>query len=343
MNRSRILAPWGIFASIVVLMVMPHSADAQAYPYTWTYTQLTDLHQQSRVGPSVTVDNNGMVYLAWAGTNGPQGGQAYLNIATSSDGINFGGAMNPLSSTDWSLSNAAPGITFFNGNIYYAWTGGSNHINISYAAPSTSLSGAFLAHKSLVNISGATQTAAGSVALAASNGFLYLAWGGTGNNLLNVAKSTDGTTWSKTTYGYSSPYSPSLAAGSTTVYMSWTASNQCLFLDVNGPLTTHNCSGTLPNGGGTYPYVPVLGTAGPGSVIYGGGLVSAYGACPNTPCNHLFLAQAGLSSNASVGYEVTPGIGVTGNPIILVRSGFNPLVYVTSGTEIQVASFSSLP
>ena len=293
MSRSSILAPWGIFMLMIALVVTPHSASAQAYTYTVTPTKLTSLGQESRVGPSVTT-YNGTVYLAWAGTSGPSDGEAYLNIAYSTDGIDFSSAMNPLTSTDWALADAAPAIAVLNGNIYYAWTGGSNHINIAYAAASTSLSGAFTSHKSLVNIGGVTQQALGSVALTVSNGVLYLAWTGIGSEQLNIASSTNGTTWTKTTYSYTSPYSPALATlGTGNVYLGWASNNVCWYIDVTTATGPWICSGTLPNGGGTYTYSPVLGTTGPGLAADGTGvLISAFGALPFTSGNALFLGSS---------------------------------------------------
>lgn len=351
MSRSSILASLGIFMLMIALVVTPHSATAQAWSYTQTYTQLTDLGQQSRVGPSVTVGNNGTVYLAWAGTDGPQSGQAYLNVAYSSDGIHFSGAMNPLTSTDWSLADAAPAIAFFNGNIYYAWTGGSNHINIAYAAPSTSLGGAFSSHKSLVNVGGVTQQALGSVALTVSHGALYLAWTGIGSDQINIASSTNGTTWTKTTYVYTSPYSPGVATSSTgTVYLAWVSNITCWYINVTASTGPLNCSGTLPNGRNGYTYAPVPGTTGPGIAAYGGQLLTSFGALPYTSGNALFLTPISPGNNAYASYEVTTptspptSLGVSGNPAILnYPGGFNALVYFTQGTEIKVASFASLP
>jgi hypothetical protein len=335
---------------MIALVIAPHAAVAQAWAYTKPYSTLTDLGQQSRVGPSVAVDSNGLIYLAWAGTNGPQSGQAYLNIAYSTDGVTFSSAMNPLSSIDWSLSNAAPAIAVLNGNIYYAWTGGSNNINIAYASTGTNLSGAFTSHKSLVNIGGSNQRSAGSVALTASNGTLYLAWAGSGNNLINFATSTNGTTWQKYTYSYVSPYSPGLASSPTgAVYLAWASNNQCFYLNVAGPINPLNCSGTLPNGGGTYTYAPVLGMTGPGIAVYGAQLVSSFGALPYTSGNALWLTPVSPGNNAYLAYEVvTPPtlppttLGVAGNPAILPTANTN-LVYFTEGTEINVASFATLP
>ncbi|MBS0420857.1 MAG: hypothetical protein JSR66_24310 [Proteobacteria bacterium] len=340
--RARVLSSWLISVLVIALVITPHRANAQ-----WSYTQnvstLTDLHQQSRVGPAVTVDNTGRVYLAWSGTNGPQSGQAYLNIAYSSDGINFSSAMNPLSSTDWSISPTGPGIAVLNGNIYYAWTGGSNHINIAYAPVGTTLSGAFTSHKSLVTAGGAVQQAAGSVSLTVNNGTLYLAWAGVGNNLINYATSTNGTSWAKTTYAsYTSPYSPGLAAASTgAVYLAWTSNNQCQYLNALGPIAPKNCSGTLP--GHTYTYAPVVGSTGPGIVFFNGGIQSFFGACPYAPCNSLFHTSVNPGSNAYQSYEMfTPAgspntLGVSGNPAILHRNT-QMLIYFTQGTEIEVAT-----
>lgn len=347
MSRLRILAPWGIFMVMMALVVTPHSASAQAYSYFITPGQQAALGQFSRVGPAVT-SYNGTIYLAWAGTSGPSDGEALLNIATSTDGINFSAAVNPLSSTDWSLSNSAPGIAVLNGNIYYAWTGGSNHINIAYAAAGSSLSGAFTSHKSLVNVGGVTQQALGSVALTASNGLLYLAWTGIGgSDQLNIATSPDGVNWSKTTYGYTSAYSPGLASLSTgNVYMGWTSNNICWYINVSAGTGPWTCSGTLPNGGGVYTYSPVTGTTGPGlALINSGALACAFAALPYTSGNALFFNDISAGFNTPVSYEVTPtptsSDAVNGNPAVLV-SGSTTFVYFTNGSdEIEVATFAT--
>lgn len=346
MSKSSIFASWGFFMLMVALVVTPHSATAQAWPYTIAYTGLTDLGQQSRVGPSVAVDSNNMVYLAWAGTNGPGSGEAYLNIAYSTNGITFSSAMNPLSSSDWSLASAAPAIAVLNSTIYYAWTGGSNHINIAYAPTGTALSGAFSAHKSLVNIGGVTQQASGSVALAVNGSTLYLAWTGIGGNNINIASSTDGINWTKATFTYTSPYSPAVASVGGNVYLAWNANNECVYLRFTTLAGPWNCSGTVPNGQ-SYTYSPVLGTTGPGMANYKGLIAFSFGALPYTSGNDLFLNAISAGASAAFSNEVTPTLGVAGNPAPLFyptsSSGNNTFVYFTRGTEIEVAAFASGP
>ncbi len=153
---------------------------------------------------------NGRLYLAWRGDGNDQ-----MNVEVSTDnGRTFGGK---LITSD--TSTAAPALCAHNGALFLAWKGDGND-NLNVAQVALNANGA---PTGLVNKVTMGDTSPVSPTLASSNGTLYLAWKGDGNDNLNVMSSTDAghTFGNKITSPETSPVSPALADNNGQLFIAW--------------------------------------------------------------------------------------------------------------------------
>jgi hypothetical protein len=153
---------------------------------------------------------NGRLYLAWRGDGNDQ-----LNVEVSTDGGNSFGHKMVASDT----STAAPALCAHNGNLFIAWKGdGNDNLNVAQVALDGNGSPIGLVNKATLG-----ETSPVSPALASSNGALYLAWKGDGNDHLNVISSTDeGHTFiGKIVSPETSPVSPALADNNGQLFIAW--------------------------------------------------------------------------------------------------------------------------
>lgn len=147
--------------------------------------------QTAHQGPSLAAFN-GKLYIAVTGTNA----QNTMYINSSTDGVNWPSGFQSLA-PESSIPNAGPALAAFNGNLYVAWTGGGNQINIYHSSD-----GVNFGDKINLGASDATFTSTGSPSLTATANDLILSWLGTINNggqiepAIYSSYSTDGVNWS---------------------------------------------------------------------------------------------------------------------------------------------------
>lgn len=143
-------------------------------------------------------------FLAWIDTKG------YANVQSIPNGNK--------TTLDTASSNYGPAMAYFQNQLYLAWTGTNNEINlISYLANGTWGEQQTISYaKSNVG-----------PALAASSTLLCLVWTGT-NGLLNMIFSQDGSRWgSQITLTQTSGFAPAIAMGGPfqTQALGWTGAN----------------------------------------------------------------------------------------------------------------------
>jgi hypothetical protein len=140
-----------------------------------------------------------------------------VHINSSADGVNWPATFQTLA-PESSIANAGPALAAFKGNLYLAWVGGGNQINIFHSADGVNFGGKI----NLAAISG-TYVSNGSPSLTATANYLILSWLGTflnGSQLqptVYTSYSTDGVNWSSpliVAVGPESvaPYSPAVVA-----------------------------------------------------------------------------------------------------------------------------------
>jgi hypothetical protein len=151
-----------------------------------TVAQDVTLGSRTNENASVAVFN-GKVFMTFIGTDSDN----KLNIASSSDGLNFGGSIL-VRDTEPANSHFSPAVTSFNGRLYVAWASrldlpSARTLQIISSPDGTNFS-------PRVHLSFDSST---GPALGVANGKLYLAW--TGNETshpVKVATSTDGINFS---------------------------------------------------------------------------------------------------------------------------------------------------
>ena len=125
-------------------------------------------------------DFQGPLYMAWVGTDA----NSTLNIAYSTDGVNFSHSIQPFGKGN---SYNAPALAVFDNKLWMAWTGtdGNRTLNLASSSNGTTWTQATqpLGHNNSPD----------GPALAVFNGRLYYAWKGTDSKgTLNIASSADG-------------------------------------------------------------------------------------------------------------------------------------------------------
>jgi hypothetical protein len=153
-------------------------------------------HQRADSAP-VMEEYNGTFYVGWTGRNAAHN----LNLMTYSPTTKSFGAAQVL--TETTVVGSGPGLANFYGNLYVAWQGTDNRLNIgryNLANPTV------LANKVTLN-----EHSTSAPALAGFNNRLYLGWTGM-DGRLNLISSVDGSLFgSKVTYGVVARTSPALA------------------------------------------------------------------------------------------------------------------------------------
>ena len=125
-------------------------------------------------------DFQGPLYMAWVENDSSH----TLNIAFSTDGVNFSPSIKPFGS---GTSFNAPALAVFNNKLWMAWTGtdGNRTLNLASSSNGTTWSAA-------TQPLGKNNSPDGP-SLAVFNGRLYYGWKGTDSKgTLNIASSSDG-------------------------------------------------------------------------------------------------------------------------------------------------------
>lgn len=178
------------------------------------------LGQRSREGVSVAAFN-GQMFMAYIGTDSA----GHVNVASSADGLSY-----PTNVTFGSNTGEfTPAIVPFNGRMFLAWTGPSNHL-LNIASSTDGL------HYSNQIVLG--QLSATGPALGVANGRLYLAWTGTeAGNPVHVAFSTDGVTFqNQTTVSIGNGrFPPVLAGAGNVIYLAVTSPSQGQVVILSAP------------------------------------------------------------------------------------------------------------
>lgn len=163
-------------------------------------------HQQADAAP-VMESFNGTFYVGWTGRNAAHN----LNLMTYDPTTGSFGPAQVL--TDSTLVGEGPSLVTFYGNLYVAWLGKDQHLNVArynLANPTV------LANKVTL-----TETSPNAPALVAFNNRLYLSWRGM-DGRLNLISSADGHIFgSKVTYGITIRTSPSLASANMYLLVFW--------------------------------------------------------------------------------------------------------------------------
>ena len=140
------------------------------------------LSDTAEEGPALA-SHNGRLFLAWKGS-----GNDNLNLIFSDDdGLSFHGK-----TTFGDTSHYAPALASHDGRLYLAWTGrGDGNLNVASVALFGNTAGGFGIDslEAKVVLGDTSECAPG---LASSNGRLFLAWKGAGNDDLNLLSSRDG-------------------------------------------------------------------------------------------------------------------------------------------------------
>jgi hypothetical protein len=147
------------------------------------------------------------MYVGWTGRNAAHN----LNLMTYDPATKTFGPAQVL--TDTTLVGSGPSLATFFGNLYVAWQGTDNRLNVGRYNPANP---SVLANK--VTLS---ESSFDAPALAAFSGHLYLSWRGT-DGRLNIMSSVDGSTFSsKVTYGINVRTSPSLVGANMFLLVFW--------------------------------------------------------------------------------------------------------------------------
>ena len=159
--------------------------------------------------------HNGILFLAWKGS-----GNDNLNVMLSLDG----GHSFIAKMTSPETSSSGPVLVSHNGKLLIAWKGSGND-NLNVAEISFSL-GAAPQINPFINKTILSDTSSATPALASSDGILYLAWRGSGNNDLNVMLSPDdGQTFTgKCIYSEFSDIAPALTSHQGGLFLAWKGS-----------------------------------------------------------------------------------------------------------------------
>jgi hypothetical protein len=144
--------------------------------------------QTAHQGPSLAAFKN-KLYIAVTGTNA----QSTIYLNSSADGITWPGTFQSLAPQS-SNPNAAPALATFQNNLYLAWIGSGNQINLLHSSDGVNFSGQ-------IDL-GAGFVSTGSPSLTATANDLILSWlgstvnGGQVEPVIYTAYSTDGVNWS---------------------------------------------------------------------------------------------------------------------------------------------------
>jgi hypothetical protein len=165
--------------------------------------------------------HDGRLFLAWKGTDDK------INLMISDDA----GATFHSKRTLGETSSHAPALTSHNGRLFLAWKGsGNDKLNVAQVILFASTAGAFGIEGLKAKVTLGEMSKAGP-ALISHSGRLFLAWKGSGNDKLNVAKvilfaSTAGTFGiegleAKVTLGEMSQAGPALASHDGRLFLAW--------------------------------------------------------------------------------------------------------------------------
>ena len=177
---------------------LPQKAEAD-------FSNKVTLAETSNRGPAMAY--LGSVFIGWKGMGNNQ-----LNLASSTDGHNFGSKY-----TSAEMSFDAPALCVHNNTLYIAWTGTNGLLNVAVINLQGSRVSGFSDKVTLSEMS--TQ----SPALASVNGRLYIGWRGDGNDNLNVASSGDNgkTFGNKYTSNEASKDAPVLCSHNNGLFIAW--------------------------------------------------------------------------------------------------------------------------
>lgn len=147
------------------------------------------------------------MYIGWTGRNATHN----LNLMTYDTTANTFGPAQVL--TDTTLAGSGPSLTTWNGNLYVAWLGTDNRLNIGRYNPANP---SHLANK--VTLSERSNNAPSITVL---SGRLYLSWRGT-DGRLNIISSADAKHFgTKVTYAFTIRTSPSLSGTDFGLFVAW--------------------------------------------------------------------------------------------------------------------------
>jgi hypothetical protein len=179
------------------------------------------LSVESNETPALAVFN-GRLYIAWTGREGVFNDDRFVNIMSTSNGVNWG---NKVTLPELTHSETGPALAAFDGQLYVAWTGKDHHLNVE-----SSSNGVSWGNKVTL-----PETSQEDPGLASFNGRLFIGWKGT-DDRPNVESSSDGVAFgNKVTYGGEvyTDSGPDLADVGGSVDMDW----------LSGDKTCDGCSG----------------------------------------------------------------------------------------------------
>ena len=170
------------------------------------------LGETSDTSPALA-SHGGRLFLAFKGS-----GNDALNIAFSDDGgRTFKGKRT------FEESEYAPALASHNGRLYLAWTGLNERLNVAKVALFGNTAGGF----GIEGLEGKVvlgNTSEEAPALASHNGRLFLAFKGSGNDALNLAFSSDGTSFTTRTFTDTSSHGPALVSHAGRLFFAWKGS-----------------------------------------------------------------------------------------------------------------------
>lgn len=192
--------------------------------------------QQQADSAPVMEEYNGAFYVSWTGRNATHN----LNLMTYNPTTQSFGLAQIL--TDTSVVGSGPSLATFFGNLYVAWQGNDNRLNVGRYNPANP---SVLANKVTLN-----ERSTSAPVLAGFNNRLYLGWTGV-NGHLNLISSVDGSTFgSKITYAAIARTSPSLA-GAGVLSIVWESVNiateSIIVAQVSDPLHTTTLNEVVTN------------------------------------------------------------------------------------------------
>lgn len=196
------------------------------------------LGDTSDLAPALA-SHGGRLFLAWKGS-----GNDNLSLAFSNDnGATFAGA-----TTFAETSDDSPALVSHNGRLFLGWRGsGNENLNVARVELIGNTAGGF-AIGGLDQKVTLAETSDFSPALGSSEGVLYLAWRGSGNEDLNIIASLDGSAFFEKRISFeSSSDSPALATLDRRLYYGWKGSNN-ENINVGGVTTVIRPVGHAQNG-----------------------------------------------------------------------------------------------